>query len=656
MIMLRKGVEEPVVRTEHQPAGHEETEKKMRKRMTLAPDCSWSWMVAVSCAMMNFFSVVMIRSAGIIYVQIVDYFGVTREEAAWPLSIVPGVANLIGPLVAMLIRRVGVRTVAITGTFLSGVSVIASYFARDVLTLSITLGLCHGIGLGMTLTPNAVCLNQWFDKKKVRAAGIIYTGATAGSFTFLVLIKYFSETFGFSGCFLVIGALMLHGTVFALFLRSPPWMRKSAVSKSKTSSTPAPVRTFDIQKNKRKDKTVLQTQSMSQSCCRQHNSVVNYEKPKSGIMGCAATCSNLKREQRHHQGIGQRIGYEDSKTGRPNHIHCISEGIPGMSGTIKSSGGEQCAKIPSQVINQSQFKPVMRRDGFVDKLLCGAKLSKMYASVSSALSRTCTYVPAAYADTCNADVTLIAFNTISEGKQDSRCSPDSISRDQHERQANNTLLNPMYVMVCLSYIFVTNSNMAFMTVIMDFAHDREVPLQNAIYLLSGYAICDVTGRLTVGWVTDKGLLSRKATMAISCLTLGISFLVLPFFTTFEGILIVCLILGYSLGNTVVLFSVLLGDSVVLEKIAMAMGFMTFFSGICGFTRPSLIGYFRDQFGSYDNMLRLLGAIIVCLGMGWTVLRLLENSRNKQFDILNKEKTPERQPGVYIIPHDSEHNA
>ncbi|KAH7940754.1 hypothetical protein HPB49_005153 [Dermacentor silvarum] len=62
----------------------------------MEPDGCWSWVVAVACSCMNFFSVVMIRSAGVVYVSVVENFAVTRQEAAWPISVVPASANLIG--------------------------------------------------------------------------------------------------------------------------------------------------------------------------------------------------------------------------------------------------------------------------------------------------------------------------------------------------------------------------------------------------------------------------------------------------------------------------------------------------------------------------------------------------------------------------------
>lgn len=598
--------------TESQSAQHEEEATNATQRPRLSPDCSWSWVVAVSCAMMNFFSVVMIRSAGLVYVQIMNHFQVTRQEAAWPISIVPGVANLVGPVVAILIRNVGIRPVVTTGTFLSGTSVILCYFAPNVLSLSIILGIFHGLGLGMTFTPNAICLNEWFDKKKVRAAGIIYTGATLGSFVFPVFIKYCNEAFGFYGCFLIVGAIMLHATAFSLFLRSPPWMvRRKQPKPSADTGTNVLSVTGGQQENKAFD--------ISDEKCQKAQWKPS-EKP-----------------------ICETAQVSAATTERPQFARSISQEAHDMPDVLKTSRLQRSNSVLSEESVASGCKRRSHRisECSTDEVHHAEGHRKRSSSVSSSLSNFyCLYEPAAHTN---------IINVIPEGEEARNESLHSGAEEKKPaRPDRHSLLNPAYVMVCLTYIFVANSNMAFMTVLMDFAHDRGIHLTKAVYLLSAYATCDIVGRLSIGWVTDSGLLERRTVMAISCLTLGASFQVLPLCMTFEGILVMCLILGYAVGNTVVLFTVILADSVGLDRLAMGMGLMTFFAGVSGFTRPVLIGYFRDEIGSYDNMLRSLGGAILCLGVCWTALKLFENSRRKKFDIEVEKKTSESIPGIYII--------
>lgn len=108
--------------------------------------------------------------------------------------------------------------------------------------------------------------------------------------------------------------------------------------------------------------------------------------------------------------------------------------------------------------------------------------------------------------------------------------------------------------------------------------------------------------------------------------------VTPLCTDYLGLMCACISIGYAIGNSVVLFAVLLADGVGVQRIPTAMGLMTFFSGLTAFGRPALIGYFRDNIGSYDNMLRAVGLVVLVIGLTWLLLRFLERTRSRSFNL------------------------
>lgn len=64
------------------------------------------------------------------------------------------------------------------------------------------------------------------------------------------------------------------------------------------------------------------------------------------------------------------------------------------------------------------------------------------------------------------------------------------------------------------------------------------------------------------------------------------------------------------------------------------------------------GHFRDNVGSYDNMIRCLGAAVLILGILWLVLRLFEKTRSRAFDI---EKVPDTTTVVIVESKPSQPN-
>ncbi|XP_077533051.1 uncharacterized protein LOC144145355 isoform X1 [Haemaphysalis longicornis] len=617
------------------------TDPPCSQRPRMQPDGPWSWVVAVACSCMNLFSVAMIRAAGVVYVNLVEYFNVSRQEAAWPISAVPASANLIGPFVAILVRRFGIRPVAITGTFMSSVAVMLCFFAPNVLYLTIFLGVFHGMGTGMTMTPNAVCLNEWFDEKKVRASGIIYAGATVGSFIFPVLFKHCSDVYGTRGCFLIFGALMMHGMVSSLFVRSPPWVEKAKRHKAhakllsklpevKIDQNTAPIplngksshlgkdnKGFEVDtggktrvqqevtsngQNSNVEKHIVQEQHMISSLAviqlpSEMNSEVTVEINSSHC--CQLPKTTLKRSVSH-----------DADDPVP-HIVC-----------------ENKNSFSSSVMEITKMHALQRATSNASHVSSTARC-RVRRTSSTASSISNFYAIAEPAGLSNAISSIPEAESIEDPESEAHVTSQESAPEQEDKKR---LLSVAFFMVALTYIFVTNSNMLFMTVIMDFAHDRGVELDKAVYLLSGFATADIAGRLSCGWVADTGLLAKKTIVGLCCTIFGVVMQVTPLCTDYLGLMCACISIGYAIGNSVVLFAVLLADGVGVQRIPTAMGLMTFFSGLTAFGRPALIGYFRDNIGSYDNMLRAVGLVVLVIGLTWLLLRFLERTRSRSFNL------------------------
>ncbi|XP_029849467.2 uncharacterized protein LOC8031149 [Ixodes scapularis] len=606
---------------------------------TLYPDCPWSWMVAVGCSCMNFFTVVMIRSAGVVYVNIVDYFGVTRQEAAWPISIVPGCANLAGPFVAVIVRKVGVRPVAIIGTFMMSLSIMLCFFAPNILYLSVFLGVFHGIGSGMTITPNAVCLNEWFDRMKVRASGIIYTGACLGSFVFPVLFKYCNDVFGIRGCFLIFGALMMNAVAFSFFIRSPPWRVKARKAKLKAKRVEKQKQILSNggpQENKGfvPDLKLLAGPSTDAMfpVIPQSNGTSKDISIQNGIR--EETPNSTRETMISGRADGTELVASQYQLPKRNFQRSISQQPPEPRATDGSNKprSDSVASGESTAVWPRQHRTSEGSQAPEDHSHHRGSLRRQSSTRSSLSNFYCIYEPTAHSN---------AINTIPE-LDDIEEDHVSIATYQHVEVTKKKLVNRVSLLMGLTYVFVTYSNMAFMTVLMDFAQDRHVPLDKAVYLLSGFATSDIVGRLSVGWVSDKGILENKTILGLSCSAFGLCMQVLPFFSTYEGIMFMSILVGYAIGNTVVLFNVVLGDAVGVERIPTAIGCISFVAGLTAFSRPFLIGHFRDNIGSYDNMIRSLGAVVLVLGILWFSLRIYEKTRSKGFDV---EVPSDATPGV-----------
>ncbi|XP_076333442.1 uncharacterized protein LOC143237761 isoform X7 [Tachypleus tridentatus] len=80
------------------------------------------------------------------------------------------------------------------------------------------------------------------------------------------------------------------------------------------------------------------------------------------------------------------------------------------------------------------------------------------------------------------------------------------------------------------------------------------------------------------------------------------------------------------GLTRVLVIVVVPEYLGLENQAIAQGLLMFVVGITSMGKPLLIGYFRDETGSYDNVFLILGALSIIVAILWLLEPLLKRQR------------------------------
>ncbi|KAG0428698.1 hypothetical protein HPB47_024334, partial [Ixodes persulcatus] len=124
---------------------------------------------------------------------------------------------------------------------------------------------------------------------------------------------------------------------------------------------------------------------------------------------------------------------------------------------------------------------------------------------------------------------------------------------------------------------------------MDLAKDRNVDDWNAVFLVSIYAIGDLSARLLSGIIADKGFLQKSSMMAASFVLWTAVMCLAPFCSSYHLHVIVSLSSGWCTGISVVLIPVILMDLAHPAKFSITYGFMCLSAGLVLLARPALIG-------------------------------------------------------------------
>lgn len=190
-------------------------------------DSRWSWITACFSGVVLFMGTATTRIAGIFFYGIIETFGVSREQASWPVSLAGTVLLLAGPLIGILCRRFSCRAVLLTCSVLNGVAAITCYWAQDVVFLTIVFGLIHGTALSGLYVGANVMVAQHFEKRRTAASSLLFTASGLNTALMSRLVEYFRAEYGVRGAFLLYGGVLLNAFPAAMMLRSPPWLKKS---------------------------------------------------------------------------------------------------------------------------------------------------------------------------------------------------------------------------------------------------------------------------------------------------------------------------------------------------------------------------------------------------------------------------------------------
>ncbi|XP_054924153.2 monocarboxylate transporter 3-like [Dermacentor andersoni] len=194
-------------------------------------DSWWSWITAFFCAWVLFLAMATPRMAGIFFYGIVETFGATRNEASWPVSLAGTFTVLGGPIAGYLCQRFSCRAVLLVCSPLAGVGVCLCYLARDLLFITIFLGIIHGTALCGLYVASNILLAQHFEKRRATAISLVFTAFGFSSVVLTPLIEFLRKTYGIRGAFLIYGAILLNTIPAVIVLRSPPWLTKSEIAK-----------------------------------------------------------------------------------------------------------------------------------------------------------------------------------------------------------------------------------------------------------------------------------------------------------------------------------------------------------------------------------------------------------------------------------------
>lgn len=187
------------------------------------PDGGYGWVIVLASFVVNLIADGITFSFGVIYVELLKYFGEGKAKTAWIGSLFMAIPLLSGPIASWLTDRFGCRKVTIVGSILAAICFVISSFTDSIEMLMLTFS-AAGFGLSLCYVAAVVIVAYYFDKKRSFATGLSVCGSGIGTFIFAPLTQYLIDEYGWRGTTLILAGMFLNMTVCGklkyFFLRS----------------------------------------------------------------------------------------------------------------------------------------------------------------------------------------------------------------------------------------------------------------------------------------------------------------------------------------------------------------------------------------------------------------------------------------------------
>ncbi|XP_021373604.1 monocarboxylate transporter 6-like [Mizuhopecten yessoensis] len=174
--------------------------------------------ILVSSFGLHFVTIGMVTSFGVMYSELRYQYHSGAAATSWIASLSSGLLLSFGPVAGILEKRFGCRVVAMVGSALIGVGMVASAFVPSLYWLYFTYGVITGIGFGMGHLVANVTVNLKFDKRRSMALAIASSGGACGNIVIPWLTTMWLEVYGWRQTFLLLAGIGIQGIVFAAII------------------------------------------------------------------------------------------------------------------------------------------------------------------------------------------------------------------------------------------------------------------------------------------------------------------------------------------------------------------------------------------------------------------------------------------------------
>ncbi|CAL1284561.1 unnamed protein product [Larinioides sclopetarius] len=495
------------------------------------------------------------------------------------------------------------------GGFLAGVGGILCVLAPNVFWITMFWGGVHGLGYGLCNIIHVLLLNQYFDKYKGTAMGFAFSGDCFGTFAFPVILEILLEKYGLNGTFLILGGIALNVIPAALLLKTPYWLE----NKQKCVMLDA-----EIKQNK--TSTIESVASKTSKQLDTHiGSVLVFptnkpmKSPTCRILNTCFVSDALPSFDIHHKSNFSHFPFlkENATLIKANYAYTDNDGFvweencmdykpPMPEETVKSVRAMTDPKKQELFLNVKSFSKFSdemyktRSHSCKPDLLTEEHLLAERAQQNIIIAEALKLENPAPSAIENKNITV---QDLTENLVKTACISDENAHDEVQRNALIRFLvintRPVFILITTTMSFFVFLFIAILTIINDYATDIGIAADLAKYIIIGFSVSDLIGRLGFGVVLDKKWIELGHFAGLTTVIMGASILVIPFFTSFYYLMSCMFVCGFVLGGNCIMYPILVTHYVDKRDESVALGCLQFYGGVLVLLLPPMIGTYSS---------------------------------------------------------------
>ncbi|KAG8197310.1 hypothetical protein JTE90_007556 [Oedothorax gibbosus] len=531
-------------------------------------DQGYGWVVTFACFVVCFIMAGLARASGVLYVAVIELYGCSREAASAPFSVRFSVRNLAGPIIGVLGQRYGIRAIVVSGGILAGIGGALCALAPDVFWLTVFWGGIHGFGYGLCNLIHVMILNQYFNKYKGTALGLALSGDCVGTFAFPMILELLIENYGVTGTFLILGGIALNVVPAGMLMRSPDW----EITHKRKGALNGPI------------------------ICKTKGNLA-------GILNRAYVLETLSKGAK--SGDDYVVNPHLASYLETNDSLRISNTLLNEKPLCKDARVNSMSKDENRRNSQPPLLPLE----IVAPELCDKSL-KVEQDIVAPDSKTIS----------NSNVGYSVFN---ETNCEANINMKSQEYQPVEPIKRNAVIEfllvnirPMFLLIALTLGAFQFLFISVVTIIIDHALDIGISSEGSKYLVIGFSVADLIGRLAFGGVLDKQLIKISHFAGLTTLLMGISVLAMPASSNYYYLMSCMTLCGLVMGGNCIMYPILVEEYMEKKVQTMAIGSMNFYGGLMIFSLTPMIGFFRDSMGSYNGVFWSVGSLASFSGLLW----------------------------------------